>query len=113
VLTYSLLSRCSQEVAHAEVILKEVLAAAITEREAIVGDGESGRDVEELGIGGSSNEGGEQREGARLGGGVGAKGAVPADEVLDGDLGDGDPGVRPERRPLVVGQVERDRRLGQ
>jgi hypothetical protein len=77
----------------------------VAEREATVGDGESGRDVKELGVGDSGNGGGEQREKARLGGGVGAEGAVPADEVLDRDLRDGDPGVRPERRPFVVGQV--------
>ena len=99
------------EVARAAVVLEEVPAAAVAERAAPAGDGESGGDVEERRVGGAGDGGGEQREGARLVG-VGAEDAVSADEVPGGDLGDGDRGVGPERGNLAAGQVERGREVG-
>lgn len=64
-----------------------------------------------MGVGGAG-DGGEQREGARLGGGIRAEDAVLTNEVPSGDLADMDPGVGPEHRNFAVGQVEHGWEVG-
>jgi hypothetical protein len=72
------------------------VAVAIVKRVAPVGDGESGEGVEERGTGGGGNEGGEQREGALLRGGVRKEDVWSSPtKVPGGYLEDGDPSAEP------------------
>ena len=82
------------EVARLAVVLEEVAAEeAVAGQAAAPGDAERGGDVEERGVGGAGDGGGEEREGPRLGGGFGAEDVVPAGEVASGELEGGEGGA--------------------